>query len=176
MFDLKAINKEVKEKVDAQYAVEKLVECMHIPNSYGMSDSDSLREEIREALLHPVDDRESITAYICNDVMREFNPKYVLAFSWEDNNQDAMNEAQEFFDWLDDISPGAFVLVITGDLINPECGGWHPEEKIDCETYDPSYSYYLIPRAKWEEQSAAILWQDQEWTANKMKCRLAGRE
>lgn len=157
------------QRVVHQIAIEKLVERMDIPYT-GLSDLGNLRGAIVLEISNPPREDRNIQVHACNEVMKDFEPKYDVGYSYEDSDIPSMEAAEEFFDYLDELVPGAFVLVTTGDLITTPCGGWHADKRHDCETYDPHYWYYIVPRVEWERQQEDVMQRDAEWRSEKSKC------
>lgn len=162
------------EQARYRLAFEKLTEQMNIPYA-GLSDLGDLRELIVEAIFAPERGDNGVAIHVCNEVMKDFEPKFDIGYSYEDRNLESTEDAEAFFnDLLDQIAPGAFVLITTGDLIMTTCGdhgtGWHSDTKHDCETYDPHYWYYIVPRDAWEQQREETMRRDEAWRTERMKC------
>lgn len=158
--------------------LEFLVERMDIPCIYE-DQRTGLREMIVAALRAPKRDGDGqIAAHICNEVMKDFTPKFGIGYTYEDRNLEASEAAEEFVAYLEQLVPGAFVLVDTGDYLMPQCGenrtGYHRVEKVDCETYDPHYWYYLVPYDDWVRQRDEVERRNAEWRAEHMKCKVTG--
>lgn len=151
-----------------------LVGLIDIPSVYGYA-NDDLRSEVVKALYAgalPV----IVTQHVCNEVASKIERCYPIGYSYEDRDLESLERAQAFFDALNEIVSGRFVLIDTGDLIMMTCGeegrGYHREGKQihDCETFDPRYWLYLVPRHEWELQRDYILRLDTEWRTEKSKC------
>lgn len=158
--------------------LEVLVERMDIPCVYEEQRA-RLGEMIVSALRAPKRDGEgSITAHVCNEVMKNFTPKFAIGYSYEDRNLESTEAAHAFAEYVNQLVPGVFVLVDTGDYLMPHCGenrtGYHRVEKVDCETYDPHYWLYLVPRDEWERQRVDVERAVAEWRAEHMKCKVTG--
>src|SRR5690606_4623038 len=155
-----------------QIAIEKLVERLNIPY-VGMSDLGNLRGAIVLEISNPPREDRDIRVHVCNEVMKDFEPKYDVGYSYEDRDLPSTEAAEEFFVYLDELVPGAFVLVTTGDYSTHECGngnGWHADRHHDCDIYDAHYWYYIVPRTEWERQQEDVMRRDAEWRSEKSKC------
>lgn len=158
--------------------LEFLVERMDIPSVYNQELA-KLREAIVAALRAPKQDTDGqIAAHICNEVMKDFTPKFGIGYSYEDRNVESCEAAEAFAEYLNQLVPGAFVLVDTGDYLIPHCGedaaGFHRTEKADCQTYDAHYWYYLVSSDDWRHQRDDVERRDAEWRAEHMKCKITG--
>lgn len=154
--------------------VEALLDLMDIPSVYGYETADTLRKEILGALTAPRLADGSLEYHVCNEVASTIKPFYPVGYSYEDRDLASVELAEDFFHALDRIVPGHFVLISTGDYIMTTCGdegnGYHREARWDCETYDPRYWYYLVPRHEWELQKEDVMRRDAAWRNAKMQC------
>lgn len=110
--------------------------------------------------------------HLCNEAADQLEGAWLLHRMHEDTDLAGSDDARGFFNKLDDLAPGAFVLIDTGDYVIPSCGGWHRAEQVECETYDPDYRLYLMPRSSWEGQREKVMALDKAWREPRLTCKL----
>lgn len=146
--------------------IYKLIDMMELPSyvekfNWKTDDSDTLRSAIKESIFNQYEGA-NIAVHLCNRVAKLLRGRTQIGYSYEDQDIYSMREAQRFFEAIDGIAPGAFVLVTTGDYIH--CSNLDSlAVDLRNETYDPCYSYYLVQREIWESQKEHILRRDAQW-------------
>ena len=114
-----------------------------------------------------------IPVHLCNPVVNLIPEKKLLHTMWEDGDLEGDFNAREHYAWLEENTPGTFVLVDTGDYIVPEClrNSSYDRMHEHCETYDATYSLYLVPMKVWNECKDTVLAADKQWREEHNRCQ-----
>jgi hypothetical protein len=122
----------------------------------------------------PIIEPAGTQVHLCNYVAELLIPeKKLLHTMWEDNDLEGNENAMEHYRWLEESAPGQFALIDTGDYIVPECLHNSSYDRLHehCETYDATYSLYLVPINAWNKCKDAVLAVDKQWREEHNRCQ-----
>jgi hypothetical protein len=95
--------------------------------------------------------------------------RHLLHKSYEDNDLEGADQAEELLDFLVKEVPESFVGVLANDSVSPPCA--YIEGHYHCDYYAPYWFTILISTAVWEQYKEAVLKKDQEHK-NNYQCRV----
>ena len=131
---------------------EYLIDTLDLPKT--------LRQSLKQNITKNKITLPEYTLHVCNDVMKDFLPKWEIGYSYEDHNlygRYGVTQAEEKWEQIRTIAPGRYVHITTGDLISAA------DSLPDSDTYDPHYYHYIVEAAVWRFKRKTVMALDAQW-------------